>query len=239
MIKFSDIIKEEIVPSEIEGLEGKSGVISYLDDLGIDYREESINGNSVLIVGKKQHVVEFEGEFPVPHTLEEFLREKSSTRYFSEFTGVDWRKQYTKQFWENVGTINSFNELYHATEEQYVDDILENGLEARNQTRIPTSKIRRDAVFAVKNTRSLADGAYGSKLLAIDTLGMKKDGVTPRVGREKDWERQDRAMFLKDKLNLYGEIRTIVPAGEGGTGSWSGTVVIYSDIPPKYVSLMQ
>jgi len=238
-MKFQQIIKEEIVPSEIEGLDGPGGVTSYLEDIGIDYRSESINGNSVLIVDEGRHVVEFEGKFPIVSTLEEFVREKSSTRYFSEFTGVDWRKHYTEKFWNGmVGTIGEYNELYHATDQKNVDSILEDGIRATNESRIPTSKIRQRAVFAVKDYSFLQDEVYGSAILSIDAVRMKKDGTTPPVGREKDWEKQDRAMYLKDKLNLHGPIRRMIPAGKAGTGSWRDTVVIYGGIPPKYVSLL-
>lgn len=237
-MKFSKLIREEIAPSVIEGLDGPGGVVDYLEDMGIDYRQESINGNTILIAGKGQHIVEFEGKFPVVSTLEEFIQEKSSNRFFSEFTGIDWREYYTEEFWDMVGTISEYNELYHATEQSNVESILDDGIHATNQTRIPTSKIRQRAVFAVKDYGFLEDEVYGGAIFAIDALGMKKDGFTPRVGREKDWERQDRAMFLKSKLNLYGPIQQIVPAGEGGTGSWPGTVVIYRGVPAKYVSLI-
>lgn len=237
-MKFKSLLENKVVPSKIEDLSGRDEVISYLNKFEIDYRTESINNKKILIIGSRQHIVEFEGEYPVVYELERFLREKTNSRNFSDFTGIDWRRYYTQQFWDNVGKIHEFNELYHATEKQYVDDILENGLKATNQTRIPTLKIRKRAVFAVKDVGFLQDGTYGEETLAIDMIKMKNDGNTPPVGREKDWERQDRALFLKNELNIYGQIQQMFPAGQRGTGSWRDTVVIYSDVPAKYISLV-
>lgn len=237
MVRFKSIILEDIVPSKIEELDGKEEVKSYLKSIDVDFHKESINNKSIFILFREGYIIEFEGQFPVVYELKRFIREKSSSRHFYDFTGVDWRKHYTNEFWENVGTIPDYNKLYHATKEKYVDDILKNGLKAKNKTRIPTSKIRKNAVFAVLNPSMLQDEVYGGKVIIIDTLKMKNDGFTPLVGREKDWERQDRARYLQSKLNIYGQIERMVPAGEGGSGSWRDTIVIYDDIPPKYISL--
>ena len=59
-MRFKKIIKEEVVPSEIEGLNGPKEVISYLGNMNIDYRKESTTGgNGVLIINEGRHVVEF------------------------------------------------------------------------------------------------------------------------------------------------------------------------------------
>ncbi len=233
-MRFKKIIKEEVVPSEIEGLDGPEEVISYLGDMGVDYRKESTSGNDVLIINEGRHVVEFEGKFPIVSTLEEFIREKTRIQEFTEFTGVDWREHWTEEFWSMVGKISEYNNLYHATTRENEESILKNGIRPTNETRIPTSKIRRPAVFAVKDLGFLEGGVYGEVIFSIDATRMKKDGVTPLVGREKGWERRDRAMHLKDELNLFGPVREIIEAGQGG--SWRGTVVIYGKVPPKYVS---
>ncbi len=237
MYSLLRILKEEVAPAEIEELDGIDEVTSYLNELEIKYSIEGVNQNEVLIVGDpKKYIVEFDGKFPVVSEIERFLREKSRPEEFYEFTGVDFREHYTDLFWDNVGKISEFNELYHATKEKHVDEILKKGLEARKESRIPMSRIHRSAVFTVKDLGYLADETYGSAVIVIDMEKMKRDGFTPDVGRERDFERKDMAAYLIDKLNLYIPVEQVAQAGKRGTGSWRDTVAIYSDVPPKYIS---
>ncbi len=237
MYRLTKILREEVAPAEIEELDGIGEVKSYLNELNIEYDTENVNQSEVMVVGDpKKYIVEFDGKFPVVSEIERFLKEKSRPGDFYEFTGVDFREYYTNLFWDNVGKISEFNELYHATKEQHADSILKNGLEARKESRIPMSRIHRPAVFTVKDLGYLADETYGSAVIVIDTMKMKKDSFTPDVGREKDFERKDMAAYLIDELNLYIPVEQIVQAGKRGTGSWRGTVAIYSDVPPKYIT---
>lgn len=237
MYRLSRILKEEVAPAEIEGLEGIDGVTSYLNELEIEYTAEEVDQNKILVVGDpKKYIVEFDGMFPIVSEIERFLGEKSRAGEFYEFTGVDFREHYTDLFWDNLGKISEFNELYHATKEKHVDGILKKGLEARKESRIPMSRIHRSAVFTVKDLGYLADETYGSVVIVIDMEKMKRDGFTPKVGREKDFERKDMAAYLIDELNLFIPVEQIVQAGKRGTGSWRGTVAIYSDVPPEYIS---
>jgi len=237
MHRLLKILKEEVAPAEIEELDGIDGVTSYLNKFDVNYSVENVNQNEVMVVGDpKKYIVEFDGKFPIVSEIERFLREKSRLGEFYEFTGVDFREYYTDLFWDNVGKISEFNELYHATKEKHADEILENGLEARKESRIPLSRIHRPAVFTVKDLGYLADETYGSAVIVIDAMKMKKDGFTPDVGREKDFERKDMAAYLIDELNLYIPVEQIVQAGKRGTGSWRDTIAIYSEVPPKYIT---
>lgn len=87
--------------------------------MNVDYRKESTGGNNVLIINEGRHVVEFEGKFPIVSTLEKFIRKKTRIQEFTEFTGVDWRKHWTEEFWGMVGKTSEYNKLLGETKKAF------------------------------------------------------------------------------------------------------------------------
>ena len=138
------------------------------------------------------------------------------------------------EFWDGVG---AGSRLYHATDEDNVESILKDGLEARSDTRGLYNRGIGPAVFAVTG-ESVDDvgtvlGAYGDAVLRIDVGAMKADGYMPEATGETPL--------------LEAEARESLAHGVGwddyeadSSGEYvEGTVAILGDVPAKYLSLFR
>ena len=128
-------------------------------------------------------------------------------------------------FWESPST------LYHATDPENIESILQHGLWPESQTRGITNRGVGSAVFTSLNPDVL--DAYGSALFAIDTQGMKRDGYMPEVGLEPDVVDYEAKTALVSALGLEEQYSVDVEQGMD-----PDTVIVYGSIPPKYLGLV-
>lgn len=133
----------------------------------------------------------------------------------------------SEDFWESPAP------LYHATPEENVESIREEGLGERSRTRGLSNRGVGAAVYTSTAIEDLEEGSYGDAIFVIDTEAMKRDGYTPRVDVEPDVAESEWREALAHKLgdDMYSwEI-------EGGMSP--NTIVVFGHIPPKYLELVE
>jgi len=135
---------------------------------------------------------------------------------------------FNKDFWERPG------ELYHATEEEHLDDILRDGLVPKSETRGLTNRGTGSAVFTTTNQDTAASGSYGNVVLRIDTDAMKKAGHTPDVALE---EAANMAEAWSALANLVGIEDYSYEDSDPGAAD-PETVVVFGRIPPKFIAVV-
>lgn len=143
-------------------------------------------------------------------------------RYFVHY----YEEFFNTQFWQNPEA------LYHATKEENIESIMQNGLYTTSGTGVNNRYVR--GVFTVTNPDLLAMGHYGDYIFEIDTLQMKEDGFMPNVEKEPEAsEYAARELFLNMvDIESYGLLHDI------SDDIWHETVVVLEDIPEKYVRLL-
>ena len=137
---------------------------------------------------------------------------------------ANYDDHFNKTFWEHPGT------LYHATPDDYLEDIKEEGLVGSSDTRGISNRSVGAAVFT--STEPTDIDSYGNNVLEIDTEAMKRDGYTPFVGQEPDIESYEKAMSLMHFYGIEGDPHLDVESGMSPT-----TVIVYGKIPPQYLTL--
>jgi hypothetical protein len=146
--------------------------------------------------------------------------------YFGEHSESD-------EFWQGVG---SGAYLYHATSTENVESILSSGLEARDDTRGLSNRDMGPAVFTVTGENSddihAALESYGESVIRIDVGAMKADGFMPEVGGETP---VNEAKMKGALAHLIGDDTY---EADQESDYMDDTIAIYSDIPPKYLSIL-
>lgn len=130
---------------------------------------------------------------------------------------------FNKKFWQYPQI------LYHTTSKNNVPFILEKGLVVKNETRGIDNRNTGAAVFTSENPDELEP--YGDTLIEINTPLMKKDGYMPNVNREDpiiEAEKRESLARMIGLENFEVEIEQ---------GISPSTVVVYDNIPPKYLKI--
>jgi len=127
-----------------------------------------------------------------------------------------------EDFWDDPSP------LYHATEEENVDDIIIEGLEPRSETRGMTNRWVGASVFASLSPDNL--DSYGDFIFEINTMAMKRDGRTPMVMLEPDVVQYDAATALLRKLDMEEDYPV-----DAEQGMDLDTVIVGGAIPAKYL----
>lgn len=141
---------------------------------------------------------------------------------------------FTKQFW----TQHYLPTLYHCTEPERYEQIKVDGLKRKNERRGATSNRHiPSAVFTTSEEAEVSffKSYYGPIVIAINAEQMRKDGFMPHVEKEPDWARAEKLAFVLSKLGDQDvEAAAYVDSSDQNT---QGTVILYSDIPTRYLSL--
>jgi len=135
-----------------------------------------------------------------------------------------------EDFWRGVG---AGYKLYHGTNEENLEEIQQNGLEARNVTRGMSNRGTGASVFTSPDPGT-AEYSYDT-VIEIDVGQMKADGYMPQAGGEEPLEESDLRSSLAYKLGLedyYSE-------GDSSDGLASDTVIFYGGIPSKYLRVLE
>lgn len=148
--------------------------------------------------------------------------------------GLGYNTDFNKAFWG----MNHMPKLYHCTTPQAYDSIKTQGLKMKRHRRGAISNRHvGPAVFTTMEELEVDffKSYYGPIVLIVNAQQMKDDGFTPYVEMEPDWYR---ARMLEFVLNRLGDDQAdaslYVDSSDQNT---EGTVIIYSDIPVKYLSL--
>jgi len=154
-----------------------------------DTREEVVE--TLRVAGAKKIEFDFASHMPPVFVFDDYviewdgvsgdakIEEKNDWMYSIDPDEYFPRKDtvFSNDFWSGPC------ELYHETSEDHVDDILEHGIECRNETRGLSNRGVGCAVFTTSNYEGLR-GSYGDFVFKIDTEAMKNDGYTPFVKQE-------------------------------------------------------
>lgn len=135
--------------------------------------------------------------------------------------------EFNKDFWYGPCP------LYHATTEDHVDDILEHGLECRDETRGLSNRGVGSAVFTTSSFEETERGSYGDYVFKIDTKAMKADGYCPYVSMEPQVVAYELRMALAHHIGAEDYV-----ADESNDIS-PDTVIIQGDVPAKYLTLLE
>lgn len=200
-----------------------SDIITVLVNLKIPHKEVNLPYMKNRYIVTDSVVIEIEEgskHFPISfHNKDQFLWNNNFTELESFV-----EETFNKDFWEYPAP------LYHATQDEFVDEIKQTGLSPSSGTGISNRGAR--GVFTVSNPELLVEGHYGNNIFEIDTKAMKRDGITPLVEMEP--------------LVLEGMVLSQIAwaigyddySQDNSDGQWEETVIVDGRIDPKYLKLL-
>jgi hypothetical protein len=134
-------------------------------------------------------------------------------------------------FWDPEGRPPP---LFHATDEDNVEEILAEGLEARDETRGTANRGTGAAVFTSFNPDAIA--IYGDTILKIDTVAMRRDGFHPELDVEAGIRDYEEMTAIRYAIGL-DEDDYVIDMPDSSEDY--DTVVVFSSIPAKYISVWE
>lgn len=120
-------------------------------------------------------------------------------------------------------------DLYHATTEDHVDDILEQGLLPMSQTRGLRNRFVGSAVFTTLDEDDAGSGIYGDFVFRIDTKKMRDDGHMPPVEFEPDVVEDAMLRAMAYALDVDFSVEA---------ENDPDTIIVHGEIPSKYLTLI-
>lgn len=198
----------------------KEDVLTILNNYGYSYKE--VKGDIIVVaIGKDKFIIT---DFEYPELK----------------NAVDWLWQLSDDELENYYPKNDFHTefwdyptpLYHATNDKYAEAIKKNGLSMMDKTRGISNRSTGAAIFTSTDPDDI--GAYGSSVFEIDTSSMKRDGYMPNVSMENPLVYSEMRNSLAHLIGLDN----FIDEGETGDGLSNNTVIMYGNIPAKYLTLV-
>lgn len=196
-------------------------LIKFLDFVDINYEVFTLPNNEKMMNINNNSLVYNETYYS---DIETFIYNLSDDDIL-EMYDYDFEK-WSEDFWNS---ISSDYEVYHATTEENWETIKDEGIEASNKTRGISNRNTGSAVFVTTNPDELMQGFYGDVHIDIRLGKMKEDGYTPMVSEEKPWVVAE----LKRSLGAVFDIE--IEDLDSSDGISPDTLVIFGDIPPKYI----
>ena len=202
----------------IEDAQGLEQVQNALSKVGIVHSTKTINGHKVIIIPDSNLVVyDFDKGYGGVDEVGDFI-------YSSFADDLKEADDFNKNFWDNPTT------LYHATTEENAGQIKLSGLKSMCKTRGTGNRSVGCDVFTSMNLDDLLSGEYGNTILAINADAMKKDRLTPPVELEPGIQEYHEIQNLLNKLGLDYPV-------EAPNDLYLDTVIVYGNIPAKYLSI--
>ena len=200
-----------------------SDITIVLDNLKIPHKEVEIPYMKNTYIVTDSIVIEIEegnGNFPLS------FYDKNDFLYRNDFTELEAfvEETFNNEFW------SAPSQLYHATQDEFVEEIKQTGLTPSSGTGISNRGVR--GVFTVSNPELLSEGQYGNNIFEIDTKAMKRDGLTPLVQMEP---LVLEGMVLSQVAHAIGYDRY---DQNNSDGQWEETVIVDGRIDPKYLKLL-
>ena len=161
-----------------------------------------------------------------------------------------WNDSYLSDVAEHLGYNGDFNTqfwsqpyiptLYHCTTKENYELIRKDGMIKRRSDRRGISNRNIGSVVFTTSAEEevpFFKSYYGPVVLAINSKKMKQNGYTPYVERESDWDRALQLSFVLTKITKKEvEAARYVDSSDQNT---EYTVIVYGDIPIKYVTLSE
>ena len=205
--------------NEIEYLTNLEEIISLLKQNNIDFKLVKFpTGKQILKIDNKYIVEDFQS--PSLNKIDYWISDIGD----DDIEDYYHIANFNEDFWKDM---NSQFFLYHATDSENYEDIMQNGLLPRNQTRGISNRSTPSSVFTSDNPDDIE--SYGNIILKIDVLAMKNDGYMPVVGEEEPLAIYEYKSAIAHALGVE-----YYPEEEPGISPT--TIIVYGDIPPKYIS---
>ena len=178
------------------------------------------------------------------------MRENNEADDEDESIDIDklfWNDSYLDSIAEKFNYVDTFNEffwkfpsyLYHCTKLENKNSIISNGIKMKNNSRgFSSNRNVGPAIFTTSEQAEIStlQDSYGPVVFIINTIQMKKDGYTPTVEREPDWARAQKLSFVLKKLNYSDDKSDESLFVDSSEGTTPYTVIVYGNIPPKYIT---
>ena len=146
---------------------------------------------------------------------------------------MGYNMDFNKMFWSNKYVPS----LFHCTTKDKYELIKKDGvLKRRSDTRGINNRSVGSAIFTTMEEEEVGylTQYYGDIVLRINTAQMKSDGFTPHVEKEPEVDHADKISFVLNKLGRNTEPASFIDSS-GGISEY--TVIVYDNIPIKYLSL--
>lgn len=192
--------------------------------LRLDFMNKTFDDLYVVGVerGVKKIVQWDGGKYPTIWDVDAFLYE------------ADWVREHIEEYLSEQFN-NDFQEhpapLYHATTEENVESVLENGLEANSLSRGLSNRGVGHAIFT-SDDREVLSEAYGPVVFKIDVPAMKRDGIVFTVEQEPGHIEYEAVGTLASVL----DIDDFSWDGPGDGADDPSTVILHvGTVPPRYL----
>lgn len=217
--KFNNELK-----SDVENLTTKEEILNYLT-------EKSVHPQVVNLLGEEyitflSNIVDLDG--PFVYDAEQWIYSSTGQHIVNRISDK-LEERFNKMFWERPEA------LYHATPLANVNEIKTNGLKMQHKSRSLSNRQIRAAVFTSTEPEAIVH-SYGPALFAIDTNLMKQDGFTPEVSKEPSYAEQDAINHLAKMIHVWSDEKELVSQSDGTD---SNTIIVHSNIPPKYLKQLE
>lgn len=223
-IKRLLIESDEFDDRELEDLEGVENIMQYLQAHGKDAKVVDLAGDHYVVYDD----MIVDPDWPWARKKDDWLYRTEASR-LRERLAAEFEDRFNKQFWQRP------EPLFHGTPTENVEDIKREGLTMQHKSRGLSNRSIRAAVFTERSPEYCGYN-YGPAVFEIDTIQMKKDGFMPRVEKEPNHLESDILNFIAHKIGAWDEDQDLANAFSEGTSE--DTVIIYADIPPKYLKLL-
>jgi len=222
MIKLKKIL-EEVDHFELEDLQGKDAILQYLQAHGKDPQLITLGSDEYIIWD--DNIID--PEMPYVKEKRRWIYDSEGQRLISRLTDA-WEEKFNARFWEHPEI------LFHATPTENVEAIKREGLKLQHKSRGMANRHIRGAVFTSTESDWITH-SYGPSVITINTRLMKADGFMPHVGKEPNHVEGEVTDFVAGKIGAWEEGHHDL-SNARSEGTTDDTVIVYSAIPPKYLS---
>lgn len=226
MIKLKRLIteSEEFDDRALEDLEGIEAIVQYLTQYGKQPEVINLAGSQYVIYDD----MIVDPDWPWPTKKDEWLYKTDAQRLISALTD-EVEERFNAAFWQRP------EPLFHGTPKENVESIQREGLKMQHISRGLANRHIRSAVFTEKNPE-FCGYHYGPEVFEIDTNAMKADGFMPQVTKEPNHIESEVMNLIARKIKAWDEEKDL--ANSYSEGTTEETIIIYDNIPPKYLKLL-
>ena len=228
--KSNNSISVNDVEEKLSDLSGKQDISRKLSELNVP-NELVFLSDTPMIKFKLGNEIYLIDDLDYPEISVEEANNWISNLSDSDIFEYAGFSNFNTEFWNSV-EYGENNPVFHATTEEFLPYIKEQGLKVQNKTRAISTRNYPAAIFT--STDEYAIESYGDIILSIDTGEMLQDGYTPEVSQEEPIEME----MLKEKIANILKIDNYVKDTYEWEGLFDSTIIFHDNIPPKYISIV-
>jgi hypothetical protein len=215
---------DEFDDRELEDLEGVDAIVQYLQAHGKEPQVVDLAGSKYVLYDD----MIVEPDWPWPKKKEQWLYDNSARQLRDQLMD-EIERRFNDRFWKHP------EPLYHGTPKENVESIQREGLKMKHISRGFSNRHIHAAVFTEMNPE-YCQYHYGPEVFMIDTPQMKADGFMPRVEKEPNHLESEVLNAMAHKIGAWEDDKDLANPMSEGTSE--DTVIIFSNIPPKYLKLL-